>query len=330
MYDIISWCFAGHKSEFNEIGKYVRLENGQSDVFIIRERNGIRGFINSCPHRGFKLVNDNYGFWSNICGYHGIEFEKGKPKNLIELGFTEQSEKKLCLEEINIEFCGEFIFYKTNATVLPPLKDCLSGLYEYIEKISLLIDTKINDDRYDYACSLPTAIENALDPLHLHLVHPETLNTLDLGDEEITEYKSGLSFDHDIRNKRHFIGLKHISKNLLGNSHQSYRSSYFFPYFFVSSTFGLSYSIQTFHPQSDFTTIFRSRLYSAKLNDKKSENIYKKFLESTKELNKKVFLEDKEVCDRVSQSTFHIKGPVSNQERKVKWFRKKFNGAYDK
>ena len=330
MYDVISWCFAGHKSEFDKIGKYVRLQDGQSDVFIVCENNGIRGFINSCPHRGFKLVNDNEGFWSNICGYHGIEFDKGRPINLIQLGFTEKSEKKLCLEEIDIEFCGEFIFYKTKDTILPSLKNSLSGLYDYFKEVSFLIDTKINDDSYDYDCSLPTAVENALDPLHLHLVHPETLNTLDLGDEKINEYESGLLFDHEIRNKRHFVGLNHLSKDLQGNGHQSYRSGYFFPYFFISSTFGLSYSIQTLYPKSQYVTLFRSRLYSAKLKDKKNEKTYKKFLDSTKILNQKVFIEDKEVCDRVNHTAFHIKGPVSDREKKVKWFRRKFKGVYDK
>jgi Rieske 2Fe-2S family protein len=66
------WIFAAATCELPEPGSYVTLTIGTSPILVLRDRDGaIRGFFNTCRHRGFKLCDAASGRTPTItCPYH--------------------------------------------------------------------------------------------------------------------------------------------------------------------------------------------------------------------------------------------------------------------
>ncbi len=67
-----SWLFAGFEAEAREPGSYLSFTVGRSPVVIVRGQDGIlRGFHNSCRHRGAELCPVGAGRKARlVCPYH--------------------------------------------------------------------------------------------------------------------------------------------------------------------------------------------------------------------------------------------------------------------
>ena len=66
------WLFAGCSCEIAAPGDYLTVEIGSSSVIVVRGQDGaLRGFFNSCRHRGFKLCEEENGQTKSfVCPYH--------------------------------------------------------------------------------------------------------------------------------------------------------------------------------------------------------------------------------------------------------------------
>jgi len=63
-----SWLMIGFESELPEAGSYMAVSIGQNSVLLVRGRDGvIRGFHNTCRHRGSQLCGRSAKL---ICPYH--------------------------------------------------------------------------------------------------------------------------------------------------------------------------------------------------------------------------------------------------------------------
>jgi glycine betaine catabolism A len=72
-----SWILAGFDVELPEPGSYVSMPIGRSSVLIVRDRQGVlRGFHNTCRHRGAQLCPTGHGQRSwIICPYHQWSYD---------------------------------------------------------------------------------------------------------------------------------------------------------------------------------------------------------------------------------------------------------------
>jgi len=72
-----SWLMVGFESELPEAGAYVAVTIGASSVLLVRGRDGvIRGFHNTCRHRGSQLCAEGHGQSARlICPYHKWTYE---------------------------------------------------------------------------------------------------------------------------------------------------------------------------------------------------------------------------------------------------------------
>ena len=72
-----SWLMIGFESELPEPGSYMTITVGQSSVLIVRGRDGvIRGFHNTCRHRGSQICADGHGRSVKlVCPYHKWTYE---------------------------------------------------------------------------------------------------------------------------------------------------------------------------------------------------------------------------------------------------------------
>ncbi len=319
-----NWHYLCHKSELKKENSYVNISFKGKEIFALYEDGSINVFENMCMHRGSKLVEGKNGVWNKKCPYHGVCYENGFPVNVEEKGLR-RSKDRIRLNKYHASEVGDFIFFSENDDENNKIADFLGKeTFEHLESISKIIDEPISDTQYYYDCRWEVAIENALEPLHLEDIHPETLDTLDLGKSENEEYDNSVIFNHAIKNQNMVSGLKKMQKLFSNKFNEKYHSTYVFPYFFISSTFGFSFSIQTFFPSNEkFKTHFRSRVYSSKAVNDSKKKILKNFFDSTIKINKQIFEEDADICSKIVKTDKHFIGPLADTEEKIIWFRKR-------
>lgn len=109
------------------------------------------------------------------------------------------------------------------------------------------------------------------------------------------------------------------------HNRKNYTAIFIFPFSFISSTFGYTYSLQNFFPSREANrTHFTTRTFRSKLhNPDKNEAVISSFLNSIDSVNRQVFQEDYEICKRISpdfpmDATDNV---LSSSEEKIIHFR---------
>jgi phenylpropionate dioxygenase-like ring-hydroxylating dioxygenase large terminal subunit len=293
------WHLAAHSSELSNDLDYVRFESFLGEVVVCNDAGRVFAFDNICPHRGTRIFTEDFGNRSITCGYHGWTYREGKIIIPRKAGFLGEDLKKCRYATFDVARCGEFIFVSRNPGF--SLQDQLGSEFEKISRISQSIDGRHDSNRYIYECNWKTGVENALESYHLSLVHPGTLGKLKLvrQRDEIVGDNSVVYFD--IGDELTTGRLQKLKKFFeLNYQFEGYSSIFLFPFSFISSTFGYSYSIQRFFPRLDGWTNFSSTLYRAKTVKKfDSGGIMRDFFDSVASVNRRVFEEDHEICKKV-------------------------------
>lgn len=67
-----SWIMAGFETELPKPGSYLSITIGRSPIVVVRDRSDqLRGFFNSCRHRGAQICKDGTGHMARfVCPYH--------------------------------------------------------------------------------------------------------------------------------------------------------------------------------------------------------------------------------------------------------------------
>lgn len=315
------WHFCAHSSELSKPGDYIKFKFFDEEVVIYNDGNSIIAFDNICPHRGAKFFNDKSGCSMAVCKYHGLTIANGQvhmPAKEIYQNHTFNYNK------YKVDFCGSLVFFAINPK--SSLYDQLSGdIYDLIESISFDCQKLVDINQYDYQCNALIAIENALEPDHLPFIHPDTLNTLSLINCKNEFYNGNSIAKFNIGSNRLKKALDRASKLFDTGSQRfdGYMSIHIFPFGFISSTYGLSYSIQNFFPLSNEKSSFISKLYFSGMANGIEAAKISSFIDSTIQYNRKVFEEDHDICKSIGFKSYLnlIDGQLSNNEVKIKRFR---------
>lgn len=73
-----AWLLVGLECELPEVGSYMAITIGRTPVLLVRgPDNRLRGFFNSCRHRGMPLVEDGCGKATGFsCPYHQWRYDQ--------------------------------------------------------------------------------------------------------------------------------------------------------------------------------------------------------------------------------------------------------------
>ena len=317
------WHLGAVDIELAKPGDYVKYKIFDEEVVLYNDGNEIIAFDNVCPHRGARFFTEEKGNSMAVCKYHGWTIAKG------ELHIPDASNYLKCtksFKKYSVDFCGSFVFFSINpkTTLVKQLSDYI---FDLVEAISFDCTKLVDVNQYEYQCNALIAVENALEPDHVPFVHSETLYPLGLSNcrNEFHEANSIVRFD--IANVKIKKGLERLLKlfDVGSQRFDGYMSIHIFPFGFISSTSGHSYSVQNFFPLSENESFFTSKLYFARLNQGVSENIVSHFVSSTIAINRRVFDEDHSICKRIKFKSWMelIDGPLSFDELKIENFRKK-------
>jgi len=316
------WHLLCHRTEVSKSGSFVRFETVIGDLVVFNDGASVVAFDNLCPHRGARIYTEAEGRRPATCGYHGWTYRAGRTFVAASERFAKCNPDDLLPRFYQTEWFDDFLFVAVRPRM--ELARQLEGIEERLHAISANIAKRRDYSHYAYECYWPIAVENALEPYHIDLIHPKTLGLLRLQDGE-----------------NHYLGRNSVWAAPLGDSSAEkklrllgrmfdvsgcfpgYEFIYMFPFTMISSTFGYSYSMQNFFPGKNGKTAFYSRLYTSRTVNEKAEAILEAFFASTVAVNRKVFEEDHDVCKLLPAESWSMEPlrHAADSEGKIQHFR---------
>lgn len=332
------WNFVGFISDFKEINDFVVSNISGVPVVVQNIKGTIRAFKNVCSHRHSIIQTAERGNRALMCPYHGWAYnDKGIPFGIPKkplFSFTKEELECLKLEEYKIEICGFLVFVKINKDETT-LKDFLGFFYEEVEQMSNSFGKLIDVNEIVIKANWKIIVENTLESYHVALIHSETFQKL--GAE-------GLDFtfeeDHSLWNATVLMKENEGKQAKVHRPYQNrnykiegYKHFIVFPNVLISSTYGISFNLSHIVPIDEKTTLFKSYVFVTKKEENDIvETIEKIYEESLIQFNRKVFDEDKVICQEVQKGVCfsNYDGQLSDEEMRVGHFQEKYKSYLEK
>ncbi|CAI2795945.1 Rieske 2Fe-2S domain-containing protein [Pseudomonas fluorescens group sp.] len=318
------WHPVAHKSELSNDRDFVRFDVADFEVVIINDKGSFVAFDNLCPHRGARFFTEDFGNKFVKCLYHGWSYSRGKVNVAGVKTFQGCNIEQASLNQFSLDICGDFLFFaiEPRSTLQEQLGSEISAI---LNKIGSDIDSRADFNRYPFKCDWTIALENALEPYHIPLIHTDTLASLQLGVGVNEFYGENSVWYSPIESEKVARRLKSLSRfYATTDAYEGYMSIFIFPFSMISSTFGYSYSAQNFFPStSPDSTYFTSRLYPVRNSDPRYREMTAGFVQSSAEVNRRIFDEDHEICQRIPSKSWSTSAPkfISVLEEKLLHFR---------
>ncbi len=174
------WICVGHSGQLRERGQYLTAAIGQTNVMVVADDDALpRAFINSCRHRGAKIVDDQEGQVSRLrCSYHRWSY--GFDGSLTNAPFTDElvdfDASCMGLLPVALAVVEGLVLIDLSGEAPPPAEHIgeLAGHLAHYHMSELNRGTKTV---YEVNANWKTIIENYSECLHCPGIHPE-LNRL--------------------------------------------------------------------------------------------------------------------------------------------------------
>lgn len=293
------WHLVAHRSELAEPGDFVRLTWALGEMAVFNDQGDVLAFDNACPHRGARFFVDDVGNGRATCPYHGWSVRGGEVRPARREQFSACDLAKAALNRYRTAWCGDFLFVGIEPVMA--LDEQLDAFAAPLADLSGEIAARHDLYKIDFQANWRIAVENALEAYHVNSVHPDTLAPMALTDDSDSFAGLNSAYHARIGNQRMARGLSGLRRFFdLRHPFDGYLTYYVFPFAMVSSTFGLSYAVQSFLPTADpHRCWFYSRLYACR-PAAGADGVADTLLASTVRANHQIFDEDHAICSRVS------------------------------
>ena len=194
------WQMACRVEDVPKIGDYIIYEIGDESVIVVRsDEHTIRGYINSCLHRGTLLRTQNGRAREFKCPFHGFAWDLDGSLSHVpsEWDFEHVDKANFCLPEVRIDTWGGFVFLNFDREC-GPLSDFLEVLPEHFASFGLEDRWKAAHVRKIMPCNWKLALEAFLESFHIPVAHPQT-----------TGYVAWDTTQYDV-----FAGSDHVNRML--------------------------------------------------------------------------------------------------------------------
>ncbi len=174
------WICAGHVDQLRETGRFAMVEVAGASVLLVGDQDGLpRAFLNSCRHKGSRLVDEPEGAIHRLrCPYHAWTYDWDG--SLKSAPFTEDLEdfdpRCYGLRAVRLAVVEGLVLLDLSGEAPPP--DIQVGaLQEHLASYRCAELTRVARIVYDVEANWKVAAENFSECLHCPGVHPE-LNRL--------------------------------------------------------------------------------------------------------------------------------------------------------
>jgi len=181
-----SWNYIGPAKELANVGDYITGYAGMVPVVVIRNEEGLAGFVNVCRHRRHEVMKGRGNAKVMTCGYHAWAYDM---KGCLKRAPRSAAEKNFRLEDypllpIRAEALGPFVFVNGDWDA-PPVTTYYAGLMDIIAQSGIKLDTLELYSRSDWEApaNWKTMLENYLECYHCPVAHPGFSSAIDVAPE---------------------------------------------------------------------------------------------------------------------------------------------------
>ncbi len=200
-----SWLFAGHVGELPAKGSYKLWRDAGAPILLVRGKdNVIRGFYNTCAHRGGPLVHEERGQTDTLrCKFHCWTYSDDGALQYVpdehEFPGLDKSSKRLLA--VKVELWGNWIFVNCDPEA-ESLNAYLGSVVSDLEAFRPEELTAFHNYSVDLKCNWKVALDAFLEVYHVKYIHPETAdNSIDYRGFSPRMYKNGHSVHFEPRRK---------------------------------------------------------------------------------------------------------------------------------
>jgi phenylpropionate dioxygenase-like ring-hydroxylating dioxygenase large terminal subunit len=174
-----SWLYACHMDELPEPGSFYLWERIGSPIFIVRGRDDkLRGFYNTCRHRGAPVVREQTGRRNLfVCTYHGWSYDdKGHLINMRDpRDFPDFDKSCHSLVEVAVEVFGKMVFVNLDKEA-KPLIDYLHPVPRDMAQFQSENMRLVRKTTLDIKCNVKILLDAFQETYHLKSIHQKTVD----------------------------------------------------------------------------------------------------------------------------------------------------------
>lgn len=328
-----SWQFAAFTRQLAKHNDFITREIGGRSVVVQNFHGEWRAFQNVCSHRFSRIQTAPCGNRALQCPYHGWTYNAeglpaGIPKRPRFDNLTPEVCQTLRLKPWRIETCGGLVFITENLEG-PSLRETLGETWEKVAAASSAFGELLDTNEIDIDANWKVLVENTLESYHVNFVHEDTFRRLGTSDGEFqwqgphSSWTTSLAPDLVKGMARPLRALSSRPFAIEGYHHQL-----LFPNVTLATTFGTTFSLQVFKPLTVSRTRFTSYVFATVLDQPTGSQtaILNSLSMSAVDFNRRVFEEDRVVCEQVQQgaSQVDLLGMLSDEEARVGHFQQAY------
>lgn len=187
-----SWQYLGRTAQVGQVGDYMVGAAGDVPVVVVRNEQGLQGFVNVCRHRRHEVMSGCGSAKVLQCPYHAWTYDlsgrlKAAPRSDREPDFKKE---ELSLLPVRVDVWGPWVFVNLDAGA-KPLAHYLGELPGIIAQSGLEPAQLRFQRRYEWRrhANWKVMIENYLECYHCPVQHPGFSAVIDV-DQDAYSLKS--------------------------------------------------------------------------------------------------------------------------------------------
>lgn len=198
-----SWALAGLVQDIPEIGDYLRYQLGKESFIVVRTGaapDAIKAYYNVCPHRGNRLVHNDFGSIDPSlgfqCDFHGWQFSMNGENILVrdeEVFRPEVLAIRPCLTQVSCSVWNSLIFVNPDPAPRLALLEHLDVIPDHLEQYDFSMFRVFRDLDVTWDANWKTALEAFIEFYHADDVHPELLALTATRDCQYDLFDNGIS-----------------------------------------------------------------------------------------------------------------------------------------
>lgn len=189
------WQFVGREEQIPKAGDHLVYDIVEDSIIVMRGDDGvIRGFHNSCLHRGRALRMSGGTVKQLKCPYHGFTWDlRGQLDSIpCEWDFKHLNKDEHNLPEVRVESWKGFLFISMDANA-PSLLEHLGVLPDHFRDYGFERSVIVAHVQRKVPCNWKVAQEAFMESMHAHVTHPQILTFTGDCDSQYDMYGDNIS-----------------------------------------------------------------------------------------------------------------------------------------